>query len=38
MKKIVYGLFFGDSITYGEYDGVFGLGGYFKEICPTEIP
>ena len=24
MKKIVYGLFFGDSITYGEYDGVFG--------------
>lgn len=23
MKKI-YGLFFGDSITYGEYDGVFG--------------
>lgn len=24
MKKIIYGLFFGDSITYGEYDGVFG--------------
>ncbi|WP_374464386.1 SGNH/GDSL hydrolase family protein [Chryseobacterium sp.] len=24
MKKITYGLFFGDSITYGEYDGVFG--------------
>ena len=24
MKKIMYGLFFGDSITYGEYDGVFG--------------
>ncbi|MDR2236159.1 MAG: GDSL-type esterase/lipase family protein [Chryseobacterium sp.] len=24
MKKIRYGLFFGDSITYGEYDGVFG--------------
>lgn len=24
MKKIKYGLFFGDSITYGEYDGVFG--------------
>lgn len=24
MKKIVYGLFFGDSITYGEYDGIFG--------------
>ncbi|WP_347217719.1 GDSL-type esterase/lipase family protein [Chryseobacterium sp.] len=24
MNKIVYGLFFGDSITYGEYDGVFG--------------
>lgn len=24
MKKIVYGLFFGDSITYGEYDGAFG--------------
>ena len=24
MKKMIYGLFFGDSITYGEYDGVFG--------------
>lgn len=24
MKKMRYGLFFGDSITYGEYDGVFG--------------
>ncbi|MFZ4929297.1 SGNH/GDSL hydrolase family protein [Chryseobacterium sp. Mn2064] len=24
MKKMTYGLFFGDSITYGEYDGVFG--------------
>lgn len=24
MKKMKYGLFFGDSITYGEYDGVFG--------------
>ncbi|MDW9378619.1 SGNH/GDSL hydrolase family protein [Chryseobacterium sp. JV558] len=24
MKKIIYGLFFGDSITYGEYDGIFG--------------
>ncbi|WEK71126.1 MAG: GDSL-type esterase/lipase family protein [Candidatus Chryseobacterium colombiense] len=24
MKKMMYGLFFGDSITYGEYDGVFG--------------
>ncbi len=24
MKKTIYGLFFGDSITYGEYDGVFG--------------
>ncbi|EJL69247.1 SGNH/GDSL hydrolase family protein [Chryseobacterium populi] len=24
MKKIRYGLFFGDSITYGEYDRVFG--------------
>lgn len=24
MKKVRYGLFFGDSITYGEYDGVFG--------------
>src|SRR5688572_27763446 len=24
MRKIRYGLFFGDSITYGEYDGVFG--------------
>ena len=24
MKKITYGLFFGDSITYGEYDGIFG--------------
>jgi len=23
-KKMMYGLFFGDSITYGEYDGVFG--------------
>lgn len=23
-KKMTYGLFFGDSITYGEYDGVFG--------------
>ncbi|UFH32991.1 GDSL-type esterase/lipase family protein [Chryseobacterium sp. C-71] len=23
-KRMVYGLFFGDSITYGEYDGVFG--------------
>ena len=24
MNKMIYGLFFGDSITYGEYDGVFG--------------
>jgi lysophospholipase L1-like esterase len=24
MKKMRYGLFFGDSITYGEYDGIFG--------------
>ncbi|WDF45207.1 GDSL-type esterase/lipase family protein [Chryseobacterium sp. KACC 21268] len=24
MNKIIYGLFFGDSITYGEYDGIFG--------------
>lgn len=24
MKKMMYGLFFGDSITYGEYDGIFG--------------
>lgn len=24
MKKMIYGLFFGDSITYGEYDGIFG--------------
>ena len=24
MDKMIYGLFFGDSITYGEYDGVFG--------------
>lgn len=24
MKKMIYGLFFGDSIMYGEYDGVFG--------------
>jgi len=24
MKKMRYGLFFGDSITYGEYDGLFG--------------
>ncbi|MDR6514110.1 SGNH/GDSL hydrolase family protein [Chryseobacterium camelliae] len=24
MKKMRYGLFFGDSITYGEYDSVFG--------------
>lgn len=24
MKQTMYGLFFGDSITYGEYDGVFG--------------
>jgi acyl-CoA thioesterase-1 len=24
MKKMIYGLFFGDSITYGEYDGLFG--------------
>lgn len=24
MKKIIYGLFFGDSITYGEYDGASG--------------
>ncbi|MBK1897132.1 SGNH/GDSL hydrolase family protein [Chryseobacterium paridis] len=24
MKKMIYALFFGDSITYGEYDGVFG--------------
>lgn len=24
MKKMIYGVFFGDSITYGEYDGVFG--------------
>jgi len=24
MKTMRYGLFFGDSITYGEYDGVFG--------------
>lgn len=24
MKHVVHGLFFGDSITYGEYDGVFG--------------
>jgi lysophospholipase L1-like esterase len=23
-KKMMYGLFFGDSITYGEYDGIFG--------------
>ncbi|MCI3935686.1 GDSL-type esterase/lipase family protein [Chryseobacterium aahli] len=23
-KKMMYGLFFGDSVTYGEYDGVFG--------------
>lgn len=21
---MMYGLFFGDSVTYGEYDGVFG--------------
>lgn len=24
MNKMIYGLFFGDSIIYGEYDGVFG--------------
>ncbi|WP_172278933.1 SGNH/GDSL hydrolase family protein [Chryseobacterium sp. LAM-KRS1] len=24
MKRMIYALFFGDSITYGEYDGVFG--------------
>lgn len=24
MNKMIYGLFFGDSITYGEYDGIFG--------------